>query len=169
MSFNHYQTMQKRSIADPELLGTHLPQLHSADCVVSTERLQYSDLHARLSELKGAAGWAQYADKVMTFEAAQGEGEALPTAQLIEGEWYTGTRSVRVRLTGPDQYLLTEMTTHPDNEAQPTMVYRDLSVFCRTDLPVYKAVYRLWYRRNEAHQWLAHCQQFIGWCKEEVR
>ena len=171
-SINEYCQLKNTAHAG-NILGCALPAMLVAPLFQAGEVITSANLASWLDNLSVHHGWYQTRDKVAT---------GLPDQyhDLIEGEWFTGTLTVRLKLLSGDSYQLVRFSDTPFEGGQPlnSTAYCEQPVLIRPQLianGVDLGIYRLWWRLGAAAdgpldgRWLPVAQQFVGFERSKER
>lgn len=170
-SIDEYRQLKTATLAG-NILGCDLPAMQAATLYQTGGVINRANLAACLDNLAIHHGWYQTRDKVAT---------GLPDQynDLIEGEWFTGTLTVRLKLLSGDSYQLVRCSDAPFDGGQQLTgtAYSEQPVFIRPLLitdGIDLGIYRLWWRLGMATdgpldgRWLPVAQQFVGFdCSKE--
>ena len=171
-SINEYSQLKTATLAG-NILGCDLPAMQAASLYQASDVINSANLAACLDNLAVHHGWYQTRDKVATGRPDQYQ-------DLIEGEWFTGTLTVRIKLVAGDSYQLVRFSDAPFDDSQPLTgtAYSEQPVFIRPSLIVNGknlGIYRLWWRLGMATdgpfdgRWLPVAQQFVGFDRSKER
>ena len=154
------QTLQAyqhlKNTVSREEIGCTLINLQSATLSARSELSDRDELKNRLANWYNASGWYQTTDAT-----ALGMPEQI--SSLIEGEWHDGKATLSVRLLGPNQYQVTELSVL-DEQENNEFCYQEQEIWLRDDLrtsSVNTVKYRHWFQQKD-HAWQPVASQFIG-------
>lgn len=171
-SINEYRQLKTATLAG-NILGCDLPTMQAAPLYQAGDLIDRATLAACLDDLSVQDGWYQTRDKVATGRPDQYQ-------DLIEGEWFTGTLTVRFKLVAGDSYQLVRFSDAPFDGGQPLTgtAYSEQPVYIRPPLiadSVDLGIYRLWWRLGTTAdgpldgRWLPVAQQFVGFARSKER
>lgn len=107
-----------------------------------------------VNSMDATFGWAMYRDEIIKDTALTSRND------LIEGEWSNGTKTIKVKLLGENQYQFVCMEVV--DEKTQHQVYKKQTLITRYG----PATYFIWYQLID-ERWQPVAQQFIGFSKEE--
>lgn len=152
MSVDTYKILQEQP---PEVLGCALPNAVAAGLAIDSKVVKSSHFVEVWAELTPEAGWLLLSDSLITLSANTEFKEGF-TKQLLEAEWVTNDKSVRIKHLGEEQYLVVVMQTETDSSMH---VYFEQAYLAEQGQ--HELVYRHWLECKDG-QWVPLAQQFIG-------
>lgn len=161
MSTNAYHQLQQNSINNPAI-AVNLPEITAGKLSIKSHQMNFSQVASTIANLLPTDGWVMYRDQVtITTNAPERE-------DLLEGEWCNQHTSIKVKLLGNNQYLVTQFTLEKHLDA--SQCYKEQRHYLRANLleqTVHNAVnYRQWYQQStdkvNQGKWQPYAQQFMG-------
>ena len=104
MSLDSYHQLQAHSRDNDQLLGAVLPPLVPACLSVKSQTCSAEQAVSEIAGFAAEQGWLMLRDGIKLCPSAP------ERRDFIEGEWCRGEQSLKVKLIGPDRYLITEFT-----------------------------------------------------------
>ncbi|KLV01459.1 hypothetical protein ABT56_22135 [Photobacterium aquae] len=162
MSLDNYFKLQAHSCDEADLLGAVLPKLITASLSVKSQTLSAEQTISEIADFAAEQGWLMLRDGIELCLSAP------ERRDFIEGEWCRGDRSLKIKLIGHDQYLVTEFA--PSEATQVTQAYSEQQIYLRNELKEQTdcntACYRFWWQQEQSSEhrgrWVPLVQQFIG-------
>ena len=151
MSIEQYQALQQKAEAN---IQQPLAKLTAASLVVSSDRVDATTVIETVNSFDATAGWVMYRDQNTALTQLSSE-----RTDFIEGEWFNGTKTVKAKHLGGNEFLLVAMEQAADQDN--SQVFKTVQINTRHGI----ANYDIWYQQFEG-RWQALCQQFVGFSKE---
>lgn len=152
MSVAAYKHLQEQPT---EILGCTLPNAVVAGLHIDSKVISSSHFVEIWNEFKPESGWLLLSDSLITLSASTAFNEGL-AQQLLEAEWVTNEKSVRIKYLGDEQYLFVIMQIEAGSSANVYFEQAYLAEHGQHEL-----IYRHWLQCIEG-QWVPLAQQFIG-------
>lgn len=137
-------------------LGVELPELVSANIVVTSEQCDIDDVKLMVASLSPQAGWIVYRNSVEISTAIPERDD------VIEAEYVNAIETIKIKHLYGKLYSVTRFSM--TNDPNESFCYSNQSLIVRGNLQedAKLANYRLWYQKDSEGCWAPFAQQFVG-------